>query len=88
MTSAGRVYGSTSLALANDRVAREPAALLLVQQRFLPSSVVWLLTARNLRQRTTGSVLGWVWLLIQPAFLLVTYTFVFGVVLQVQGGSL
>lgn len=55
-----------------------------MQQRFLPSSVVWLLTARNLRQRTTGSILGWVWLLVQPAFLLITYTFVFGVVLQVR----
>ena len=51
---------------------------------FLPSSVVWLLTARDLRQRTTGSMLGWVWLLVQPAFLLLVYTFVFGLVLQVR----
>lgn len=31
-----------------------------------------------------GSVLGWVWLLVQPAFLLMIYTFVFGLVLQVR----
>jgi ABC-type polysaccharide/polyol phosphate export permease len=49
-----------------------------------PLSVVWLLTARSLRQRTAGSVLGWFWLVAQPAFLLVVYTFVFGAVLGVR----
>ena len=51
---------------------------------FVPISVLWLLTVRDVKQRTMGSALGWVWLLLQPAFLLLTYTFVFGVVLQVQ----
>ncbi len=50
----------------------------------LPGQAVLLLTAREIRQRTTGSVLGWGWLVIQPAFLLAIYTFVFGVVLQVR----
>ena len=45
---------------------------------------VWLLIARDLRQRFTGSWLGWLWLLLQPAFLLLVYTFVFGMVLRIR----
>jgi ABC-type polysaccharide/polyol phosphate export permease len=48
---------------------------------------LWLLTVRDLRQRTRGTLLGPVWLVIEPLFLLAVYTFVFGVLLQVRFGT-
>ena len=38
----------------------------------------------NLRDRYLGSYLGLVWAVLQPAFLLTLYTFVFGIVLKTQ----
>ena len=48
---------------------------------------LWLLTLRDLRQRTSGTLLGPLWLVIEPLFLLAVYTFVFGVLLQVRFGT-
>jgi lipopolysaccharide transport system permease protein len=43
-----------------------------------------LLVRRDLQQRVSGTVLGVSWLLLQAAFLLGIYTFVFGAVLRVR----
>ena len=48
---------------------------------------LWLLTLRDLRQRIRGTLLGPLWLVIEPLFLLAVYTFVFGVLLQVRFGT-
>ncbi|PLY14732.1 MAG: hypothetical protein C0631_09410 [Sedimenticola sp.] len=48
------------------------------------SQAVYLLSARDLKQRSAGSYLGWLWLVLQPAFMLLIYTFVFGVILKVR----
>ena len=45
---------------------------------------VYMLTVRDLKQRSAGSYLGLLWLILQPAFMLLIYTFVFGVVLKVR----
>ncbi|MEJ2619062.1 MAG: ABC transporter permease [Candidatus Thiodiazotropha sp.] len=43
-----------------------------------------LLVSRDLQQRVTGTVLGLGWLVLNSAFLLAIYTFVFGLVLKVR----
>jgi ABC-type polysaccharide/polyol phosphate export permease len=45
-----------------------------------------LLVKKDLRQRTHGTVLGGGWLILQPLFLLLLYTFVFGLVMGVRFG--
>lgn len=46
---------------------------------------LWLqLTRRNLAQRYRGSILGRLWSVAQPAFMLAIYTFVFSVVFQAR----
>ena len=45
---------------------------------------LWLLTLRDLRERVAGTALGLVWLVLQPLFLMVVYTFVFGFLLRVR----
>ncbi len=42
---------------------------------------------RDLQERYTGTVLGGVWLLVQPLFLLAVYTLVFGEILQLRLGA-
>ena len=48
---------------------------------------VYILAAKDLKQRTSGSYLGWLWLMIEPAAMLVIYTFVFGFLLKVRFDS-
>jgi ABC-type polysaccharide/polyol phosphate export permease len=43
-----------------------------------------LLVQRDLKQRTSGTILGYIWLLLQAVFLLSVYSFVFGSVLGVK----
>ena len=45
------------------------------------------LTARELKGRYRGSVLGFFWSLVQPLLLLAVYSFVFGVVFQPRAGG-
>ena len=45
------------------------------------------LLCRDVRERYTGTLLGWCWLLIQPLFMLLVYSFIFGEVLQLRFGS-
>lgn len=45
------------------------------------------LVQREVQERYRGTVLGIVWLLIQPLFMLLVYTFVFGEVLQLRFGE-
>ncbi len=40
------------------------------------------LVLRDFQQRYVGSSMGWLWAFVHPAVMLVSYTFVFGVVLQ------
>lgn len=42
------------------------------------------MTTRDLQQQFAGSLLGSFWLILQPLFLLLLYTFVFGLVLRVR----
>lgn len=42
------------------------------------------LLARDLKERHTDTILGLFWLLIQPLFLLILYTFIFSEVLQIR----
>ena len=44
--------------------------------------LLWTLTARELKARYRGSLLGFVWSLVNPLLLLSVYTLVFGVVFQ------
>ena len=53
---------------------------LLVQYRHL----FFLLLRRDLVDRTSGTVLGFVWLLAQPAMMMVAYWFLLGLVLKVR----
>ncbi|MEA3275790.1 MAG: ABC transporter permease [Pseudomonadota bacterium] len=46
-----------------------------------------LLVRRELAEQTRGSIFGWLWLLIQPLFLLAVYTLVFGKFLGVRFGA-
>ena len=42
------------------------------------------LVARDFRQRYVGSALGWLWGVVHPAVLLLSYTFVFSMVFRVR----
>lgn len=44
----------------------------------------WLLLRRDLAERTSGTVLGFVWLLLQPALQMLAYWFLLGLVLNVR----
>jgi len=44
----------------------------------------WLLLRRDLAERTSGTVFGFVWLLLQPALQMLAYWFLLGLVLQVR----
>ncbi len=45
---------------------------------------LFLLVLRDIKQQTQNSILGVVWLIIQPLSILLVYTFVFGVILKVR----
>lgn len=66
--------------------AASPAALVrsLVTQR----SLILKMTRREVSERYTGSVVGWLWSLIIPLCMLVIYTFVFSVVFKARWGDL
>jgi ABC-type polysaccharide/polyol phosphate export permease len=55
-----------------------------IPENFKFIQAVRLLVHRDLQQRTSGTVLGYFWLLLQAIFLLAVYTFVFGSVLGVR----
>ncbi len=42
---------------------------------------------RDMRERYAGTLLGWCWLLVNPLFMLLVYSFIFGEVLQLRFGS-
>lgn len=42
---------------------------------------------RDIKERYTGTMFGWLWLLINPLFMLAVYTFIFGEVLQLRFGT-
>ena len=44
------------------------------------------LLLRDIRERYTGTLLGWCWLLVNPLFMLLIYSFIFGEVLQLRFG--
>ena len=46
------------------------------------------MTRRDVSERYTGSVVGWLWSLIIPLCMLVIYTFVFSVVFKARWGDL
>lgn len=48
--------------------------------------LLWQITKRDLATRYRGSILGVLWTLITPIFMLAIYTFVFGVVFQARWG--
>jgi len=52
----------------------------LVRRRALLGNLV----VRDFQQRYVGSAVGWLWGAVQPAVLLISYTFVFGRVFKVQ----
>lgn len=45
------------------------------------------LLCRDIRERYTGTLLGWGWLLVNPLFMLLVYSFIFGEILQLRFGS-
>lgn len=45
------------------------------------------LLCRDIRERYTGTLFGWCWLLFSPLFMLLVYSFIFGEVLQLRFGS-
>ena len=55
----------------------------LARHRYL----IWNFAVRELRQRYVGSLMGLFWAVIHPLILLVSYTFVFSVVLKVGADS-
>jgi lipopolysaccharide transport system permease protein len=55
----------------------------LVERR----SLLFQLVRRDFEQRFVGSAIGWVWALIQPLVLLVSWTYIFRVCLKMQLGS-
>lgn len=52
----------------------------LVRRRALVGNLV----ARDFQQRYVGSAMGWLWGIVHPAVLLLSYTFVFSLVFQVR----
>ncbi|WP_299394584.1 ABC transporter permease [uncultured Desulfovibrio sp.] len=46
------------------------------------------MTRRQLALRYKGSVLGWLWSLVQPLMMLVVYAFVFGIVFKARWGAM
>lgn len=49
--------------------------------------MIWQLTKRDIASRYKGSILGNVWLFIQPIFMLAIYTYVFGIVFKSRWGG-
>lgn len=50
-------------------------------------SLTWQLLRREVQERYAGTALGAFWLLVQPLFMLLVYTLVFGEILQLRFGS-
>jgi ABC-type polysaccharide/polyol phosphate export permease len=55
----------------------------LVERR----SLLFQLVRRDFEQRFVGSVMGWIWSLIHPLVLLISWTFVFSICLKVKLGA-
>lgn len=45
------------------------------------------MTRRQLALRYKGSILGWIWSLVQPLMMLVVYAFVFGIIFKARWGT-
>jgi lipopolysaccharide transport system permease protein len=72
--------------------ARRSAAFPMIEvarQILRHRALLWTLTTRELKARYRGSVLGYLWSLVNPLLLLIVYTFVFSVVFEprVQGAD-
>lgn len=67
------------------RFATSPYALIasLIKNR----SLIFTLVVREVTSRYRGSLLGWVWPFITPLFMLLVYTFVFGVIFHSRWSS-
>lgn len=50
-------------------------------------SLILHMVRRQLAQRYKGSVLGWLWSLVQPLMMLVVYAFVFGIIFKARWGT-
>ena len=50
-------------------------------------TLAYQLLCRDMRERYTGTLFGWCWLLFNPLFMLAIYSFIFGEVLQLRFGS-
>ena len=75
------------MVLCEFHVARRFPGTLFLHNLVERRSLLFQLVRRDFEQRFVGSAIGWVWAVIHPLVLLVSWTFVFQVCLKVKLGS-
>jgi ABC-2 type transport system permease protein len=67
--------------------AHRPSIRARVQMLWESRRILWILVVRDLKVRYSDTVLGYLWTLLDPLLLSLTYWFVFGVIVAGRGGE-